>query len=125
MVNPFIDDGWTESGYIAEAPGLHPACRFEYRPMLRSEIYRCAREAEKATDDYLPVLAKWLAKKLVAWDLCGKDGRPAATTPDVLLRLRPRLLDRLVDVVWGREPSDPDPDGKAPAKFDQDAAEKN
>lgn len=127
MLHAIIDDGWTERGYVAEAQGLHPACRFEYRPLLRQEAYQISREIDRAgADQYLPILARHLAAKLVSWDLTTRHGDKAPINEQTILRLRPRLFERLVEIVWGREPSDVDPaTGRRPDQPDLAAAEKN
>ena len=115
MSSAFIDDGYTESGYIAEIPRLHPSLSFEYRPMLATERNRAADEAEKPNADPTKVMVEWLAKKLVTWSL---DRKPDAAA---LSRLRPKLLTRLYAVVAGNDASDALPDGPAPEKVDMDA----
>lgn len=108
-----IEDGWTEAGYIAESPRMHPAVRFQFRPVLVSERSAIAREYDRRPHEVAKVNAEHLARKLASWNL------PLPTTADNILRLRPRLFDRLLAVVFGNESSDLDPDASPTAPLAQ------
>jgi len=111
-VSAFIfDDGYTENGYIAAVPGIYPALRFEFRPMLIKEYLEYAKVSMKLEffEDRRE-MAHALTKKLVRWDLKGRDGELVVFKPDNLLRLKLTLFDKLFKVVAGNVAPDNDPE---------------
>lgn len=107
----YINDGYTERGYIAGVPGLHGPLRFAYRPALLEEVTAYNRGADKLKDHELnKYAARWAAGRLQSWDLTDHKGNPIPIAADALLRLRsPRLFYRLVRIFLGDEASDIDP----------------
>jgi hypothetical protein len=107
-------DGYTERGYIAESKRLHPALRFEFRPVLNADraTYIQAMEELKAPQ-LKQAEAALLARHLVSWNLGDPAGKPVAISEATLVRLKPRLFNRLFQVVMGEEVGDDDP--QAPA----------
>jgi len=110
----YIPDGYTESGYIAGVPRLFLAVRFEFRPMLVEEKQQAAKDGEGG--NVRKTMAEWLARKITRWDLQDADGQTLPIDAKTILRLRPKLFDRLFDVVAGNEASDLDPDTGEQAK---------
>lgn len=104
------NDGYTESGYVAEVPRLHPAVRFKFRPALSEQraLYVEAADQYKASK-LKTVEAALLAKLLVSWDLKDPAGNPAPLDEKGLARVKPLLFNRLFRVALGEEPSDDDP----------------
>jgi len=122
----FVDDGFDESAYIAESPGLHPAVRFTYRPLIASERSAWFRDMDRKPDDRAQITADMLARKVQSWDLKDRSGAVAKIEPAQLLKLRPRLWDRMLAIVSGQDASDFDPQtGKASQLFDQEKAAGN
>lgn len=120
-------DGMTQHGYIAAAPGLYPAVRFQYRPLLVSERTSWVNEMNRRSDRH-QATAEMMARKLVTWDV--KNGKGETLDPKdaaQILRLKPRLYDRVLAIVSGDEPGDPDPlRPEEPGKvFDQVSTAKN
>lgn len=109
----YIDDGYTERGFLTAIPGLHPAVAFSYRPMLLTELARFAERTAHASQDAVRrEAARWLSLKLVEWDLCDSQNRTvpifATTFPlDNLLRVKPCVFVRMWKIVCGDAPSDP------------------
>lgn len=114
MAVGFIDDGYSESGFIAEEPGLYPAVTFTFRPMLPTEygqfLGRLANDnEEKARHE----MARWISTKLVEWDLRDSRGNTVEITPQNVVRIKEPLLVRLWRIVSCRDASD-SPGSKRP-----------
>lgn len=105
-------DGYTEEGYIAAAPRLHPALHFKFRPALLADRVDYVTAAEKLKGwKARQYEAALLARKLVDWSLCDGRGQPVAVNEGNLLRLKAKLFDRLFNVVMGEQAPDEDPAG--------------
>jgi len=112
-----IDDGVTCKGYIAAVPRLHGEVRFEYRPVLVSERSAWIAEMERTPNRH-KATAALLARKVVSWDVKDAKGELLpCNKPDSHLRLVTRVFDRLLGIVTGQEPSDPDPQGEVSDPF--------
>lgn len=107
----FIDDRYTQPGYIEQADRLHDAMRFEYRPMLvadrqaffaRAEQVSAKEDSEAASQD--------LAKLIVKWDVVATDGKPVPVAVDAVRRLQPWLWVKLQNIIVGAAPTDIDPE---------------
>jgi hypothetical protein len=100
----FIDDGYTTTGKIEPAPGIHPALTFTYRPALDRERLAFQRSLQETTDPAKRSRrrAELVVAHVTEWGATDRAGR-AIDRPTVELaeRLQPLLLDRLVDVVCG------------------------
>lgn len=102
----YIDDGYTEDGYIAAAPGFHGPLEFTYRPALaetRDKLNRAgqadvAKGHKEARDE--------LAQLIKKWSLVDRAGAEVKCTPANLARLRPMLQDKLYGIVTGQIASD-------------------
>jgi hypothetical protein len=106
-----ISDGYTESGYIAAVPRLHPAVRFKYRPLTHEQKTIVIDQIQKKSPAQKSrVIAEQVVKNVSDWDVAGADGKPIEITLANVQRLRPALLDGLYNVVSGWAASDPDPD---------------
>lgn len=121
----YIHDGYQDHGYIADVPGLHAALRFTYRPAVLEEISAYNRGADRLKDHELNKhAAKWAAGRIQDWDLTDGKGGLVPVAAEMLLRLRsPRLFYRLVGILIGNEPSDPDPAWSA-EKAEQDGKDR-
>jgi hypothetical protein len=125
MILGQIRDGYNERGYIAEVPRLHPAVRFEFRPMTLAErgLYIKAIGTLKKDNELRTYMAGCIKEHLTGqppWDLRNDKGEIVPLTVDELLRLKPRLFDRLFMIVSGEEAPDADPEAP-PAELDQEA----
>ena len=106
-----IEDGYTESGYIAAVPQLHPALRFRFRPLLTEERTAFLKSIANTDRSQQDKKATALVKdRLQEWDLCGRDGAVVPLTADVIKRLKPRLFERLFGIVLGSDAPDEDPE---------------
>lgn len=124
MILGQISDGYTERGYIAEAPRLHPALRFEFRPMTMEErsLYLKASATMK-TEDLRAYMAGCIKRHLVGnppWDLRNEKGELVPLQAAELLKLKPKLFDKLFLVISGEEAPDADPEAP-PGDRDQEA----
>lgn len=140
----FIDDGYTETVGIEAVDGLYPAMEFTYRPFVNEESLEAWRAIaigptavapghrpktpkqkkdleKKIADEQTPESIKQrlfdlLVKRVSAW------GFPTIADPleeielsaDKLNRMRPKLFERLKDIVFG--------DGLADYRLDENGA---
>lgn len=110
------EDGYTEDGYIAEQPRLHPALRFRYRPLLSTERAQAMRDMERALKSPNAkqseiVSARLMAERILEWDLRNGQGEVVPVTEEFLLKVKPVLSNRLYAIViLGASPSDEDPE---------------
>lgn len=111
MHSGYIHDGYTERGYIAAVPRLHPALKLTFRPFLQEERHRLLTENQKLHPSKSSLnTANVLAKKIQTWDLADENGEPIKVVADAIRRLKPALFERLIGVVMAIDPSDEDPD---------------
>lgn len=108
----YIPDGYTEGGYISPADGFHGPLRFEFRPMLVDERALLYGEAIKRLpeDAQLKKRAQAVASRIKSWSLLDAAGQAVPVNVDRLLRLKPELFYKLLNVVIGLEASDVDPE---------------
>lgn len=108
----YLHDGYTASGYVKAVPGLHGAVRFQFRPLMvseRSAWLVLAEKAEKSSPGGSDKeTARIVATRIKSWDVKDKDGNAAPISPESVLRLQPRLYQRVVGIVAGSEPTDLD-----------------
>lgn len=124
--NAFIADGYNERAYVGEVPRLYPAVRFEYRPTPLQELVGYRREVAKLGElDTYKHAAKFLAGKLVSWDLKDDKGEPAPLKTETILRLRHPLFLRILAIVHGLEAPDDDPQAADGERFNEGRDEKN
>jgi len=98
---PFINDGYVRLGYIEEKARLHPAVRFQYRPMLADERDVLLSAAQRLTPKQLAERINLaLAKRIVEWDILDGE-RAVEITQENLGRIEPNLRDRLFWIVSG------------------------
>ena len=121
------NDGYTEHGYIAEVPRLHPALRFAFRPMTLAEraLYIKAVGQFRKDDEIRTYMAGEIKRHLPGqppWDLRNDKGELVPLTVDELLKLKPRLFDSLFMIVSGEAAPDADPEApRSASEKDQDA----
>lgn len=115
---PTDDDGYSEDAYIAPKELVHNAVRFTYRPTpveeraLMIDVNRSVDERRFAVH-----CSKFLASRIIRWDIVENTPNgsvPMPLTVDNVIRLKPALWMRLVNIViWGTEGGDPDPEWEA------------
>ena len=108
VILDYIPEGYTEEGYVREAPGLHGPVRFTFTPMLITERAALFSQRMLALPEELQDrrCADVLCGKLVSWSVADTQGQPLPLTPENVLRLKPALFQRLLAIVSGMEPSD-------------------
>lgn len=114
MQSLFIDDGYTETGFIAGGDD-RPAILFRYRPMTAAEwmglLQRCdGRNLEEARR----LEADALQKHVESWDVKDRSGNAVPLKAAMLLRLRQEAFRRLFAIVSGQEKSDSHPKATDP-----------
>ena len=123
------EDGYTEDGYIAEEPRLHPALRFRYRPMLSAERAQAMKEMDRAIKSPNAkqseiVSARLMASRIEEWDLQNSQGEVVPVTEEMLLKVKPHLSNRLYAiVVLGTSAPDEDPDSSSKKKRELEEGE--
>lgn len=116
----FIDDGYTEQGYIAQLDNVHPALEFEYRPALVKLADKITGLIQGERPDYerfIDAAAKAMAREpglLKSWSLRDAKGNAVQITEANLQRVRNLLFHKLWMIVAGQSPSDRRPDGTVP-----------
>ncbi|HEX4147700.1 MAG TPA: hypothetical protein VHY20_01880 [Pirellulales bacterium] len=105
-----ISDGCTLAGYVAAAPGLHCALRFQYRPATISErICLAVSDGPEAAREFARHTAALLAEKLVSWQLVDAGMAAPPISAAAVLALQPQLFEKLHHIVLGYVASDIDP----------------
>ncbi|MCI0358641.1 MAG: hypothetical protein L0211_09165 [Planctomycetaceae bacterium] len=131
MTADFIDDGYTEQGFIAAVDGVHGPLEFEFRPAL-------VKTADKITgmiqgervdwERFADAAAKALARDpglLKGWSLKDSKGNAVQITEPNLLRVRNQLFHKLWMIVAGQVPSERRSDDTQPPQVNLEADEKN
>lgn len=111
-----LEDGYTETGYIAERKGVYESCRFKYRRMLHSERARITA-TNGNTNDFVKAMYRGLESHVKEWDVMkwsadDADGSNAETLPIKaanIARLSPTFIEIMFNIVAGYAPSDDDP----------------
>jgi len=116
----YIEDGYSECGYIEAELGQHPAIRFEFRRMTGDEVRAYKRELDRVNKDDMMAMrrlgAAGLVKSVSWWSLERPDGMQIPIDVDFLVnRLKPEVYSRLVQITSGQTPSDLDPEWEADA----------
>lgn len=96
----FIDDGYSEQGHIAALAGVHGPLDFVYRPMIHADKEAYYELAKRPGVSPTAAIAESVAAHVRQWSLA----RPIAV--EQVVRLRPRLLERLFYIVMGEIASD-------------------
>jgi len=111
MAEAYIDDGQTRRGYLREVQRLHPACRFEWRPITAAEraiiIGKVADANERQAIDIASAL---VASRVTKWNLTKPDGEPVNLQAAEVGRVVPALMLKVYRVLLGDNPPDADPD---------------
>jgi len=110
-VSAFIDDGYTIDFFIRGEEGLYPPVRGKYRPMISTEILRSNDAVRKATDAAAGevVLAQWMAKRIIEWDIKNRDGEDVPISPETIIKMNPRLSKKLHELVYSVSAPEKDP----------------
>ncbi len=114
LLSAYIHDGYTMRGYVRGESRLHPSVRFTYRPLLTQDRAVVVRQISLARDPRQEerIAAQAIYGQLLDWDVVKVVDSSAQSVPlevDELLRLQPRLFNRLLRIVLGDEACDEDP----------------
>ena len=98
----FIDDGYTLAGTTSgrdDTGQAIPEVVYQYRPPLAAEMvgFRFAIRSAVSGDAVFAVQVKFLLSRLVAWDVVGKDRKPAPLEAATFDALPDRIFTELVD----------------------------
>lgn len=102
MLSAFIDDGYTEDGFVAAIDRLMPAIKFTFRPLTRDELAAFSAQHKNADErGYAKGVAAALAKHITEWDVAKPDGTSVPATPENISKLKPEAFRRLHEIVFG------------------------
>jgi hypothetical protein len=105
-----IEDGLEQEAYIAEEMGLHPECRFSYRPMSPEEFESFDDKVSKESPGRSrAMVGKLLSDKIRKWSLVNSKGLPVAITEYSCRSLRAILQMKIYQIVTGVRATDIDP----------------
>jgi hypothetical protein len=109
-VPSFIEDGYTENGYVAECAGIHEELHFKFRPMRSQERLKLQELGEKEpADRFDRTCAVAIAPKIESWSLKTPSGKDVPVSADNILLMSPRLWSLMFNIIGGYRPSDPLP----------------
>lgn len=114
-MSDFLDDGYTEAGYLKAVDGIHGCLEFEYRPALVKTADRITGLIQGERPDwerFADSAAKAMATDpglLKSWSMKNRKGESVPITVDNLLRVRNQLFHKLWMVIAGQMPSDGQP----------------
>ncbi len=102
----YIEDGYTEEGYMKELPHVHQACKFKYRPLLPATVRTTMHKWSEITgEEKTERINNTLVDHLVSWDLThNKNILPIKA--ETFMRLRQPFVDRLFNIVTSSDLSD-------------------
>jgi len=106
----FIEDGYTEDGYLEAIEGLRNAVRFKYRPAghLRREAVMDSLK-NKPAKDYCRIIHQLLLDTVLEWDIADGNGGTLPLNMAWITKLRPVIIEGMYGIVLGLRASDPDP----------------
>lgn len=104
----FIQDGYTRTSYMAADPsGLYPAVLLTHRPMLvvnQAVIYDELRKVDARKRQM--IAAEAIKNYIISWDIEGLSHEDSTQ----ILKLLPKVFDRMFNIICGEEGGDPLPD---------------
>jgi hypothetical protein len=106
-------DGYFERGYLRGQKGLHPSCRFTFRPFTAIAYARLQTALAKVgdrQDQGYRVTAEMIVREnhLVEWDVVDSAGKAVDITVDNLLALRISMFSGITGIIRGTEATDID-----------------
>lgn len=116
MTASYIPDGYTQSVYFREEPGIYGETRCTYRPLTITEQGNVQRELSQHPSDAdwdkrQWIAARWLVQKIVSWTIAKPTGEPVNHREvSEVMRLRPPLFNRLWNCLNSLDGGDPDPE---------------
>ena len=102
----YIEDGYTEVGFLKEVPGIHEAVRFKFRPVLATKV----RTVLDSWHDLKPEIKSeringLITEHVVEWDLT-HNGKTLPIKTEILERLKQPFVDRLFNIITYSDTSD-------------------
>tara|TARA_R110000787_G_scaffold116431_1_gene226637 strand:+ start:84 stop:476 length:393 start_codon:yes stop_codon:yes gene_type:complete len=100
MQTDFIEDGYSEEGYLKEYEGFHGEVKFTLRPMLHSERAAFALAVSRAPEKESALIDVLLEKHITDWSYDREAKK------ENFAKMRPLLKVRLWNIVQGLAISD-------------------
>lgn len=102
----YIEDGYSDSGFMKEVPGIYQACRFRFRPVLATEVRTVLDGWSSISPEVKSErIYRLIEKHVEEWDLNHK-GRLLPINSEVLERLKQPFVDRLFNIITYSDLSD-------------------
>ena len=81
---------------------MFPDVRGAYRPMTSIEIVKSNAAVQKASSEEAgeTIIAQWISKRILEWDITNRDGEPVEINPENILRINPVLSKKLHELVY-------------------------
>lgn len=128
----YLEDGVVLEGYIKASPLLHGSLWFRYNPTTAVDKAKLNRQMSQAGSDEERkerYAARFVASKLVEWDLETSGGTPVEISEETIAyRLQSAVNLKLYQIVMGNWATDPIPSPAVPGTedgVDLDRAAKN
>lgn len=126
-----LDDGYTESAYLARWPAeldkaaVYEAVRIRFRPATHRErvaFFEASKNRTETENDQRTVAL--IVRHVQEWDVRNRRGQIAPINTDTVRALKPMLFDRLFNIVLGYDCGDIDPEASREKleELDRDAA---
>lgn len=113
----YIPDGYTQTAYFREVPGVYSETRVTFRPLGIIQQSQIDRELQDTADDWGKrqwIAARWITHQVISWSI-KKPGGDSVDHRDIneVLRLRPALFTRIWNVLNNQDGGDVDPKASA------------
>lgn len=119
MTTAYIEDGYNESGFMKELPGVYEAVHFVFRPVLPADVRTVLHQwSEISPEEKSKRINELIVDHLLDWDLTHK-GTILPINVEVLSRLKQPFVDRLFNIITYSDLSDKE----YKAKQEQDEAD--
>ena len=92
-----IDDGFTIEGEVDERPGVHPAFKFKFRPIVLDQMYA---DYVRSSDN-IDAMIKMLVKHVRHWAVKKPDGEPAPVDDSMFRAIKPPAFTDMRNIVLG------------------------
>lgn len=108
------DDGYNQEFFLKSVPNVHTDVRGTFRPALHAERYAINEEIQKRKSGPASrFMCEVISKYVRAWNIKGQDGSALPITVENIVRVKPKIIERLYAMIAGWDGGDVD-EGAAP-----------
>ena len=97
----FINDGYTKETTIPAIAGMHPALWIQFRPALAEQRVILQRALLQDPEEQVKAMAAIICRHLIDWSATADGGIKSQIKVDVVRRLHPTLLGKILDQILG------------------------